>query len=146
MTQCPQCGRSSPQRRSYDQHKRFFGVVDAAFHQWPEAHKFQPMNAEHLRAWLLCAAKHLDVMEIDEAITERGADVIQKTMQGLRKDYVFIRIGRSKFYVMGARSIAYDKLSHKDACRVFADVDEILCSILQIDSTDQLLREHARAA
>lgn len=63
---CPECGCifKAPRmrkRRSLADHRRFFAVVAAAFDQWPHDHEFHPISEEHLRAWLLCKAKHHEV-------------------------------------------------------------------------------------
>jgi hypothetical protein len=49
-------GAKGPKVRSPADHRRFFGVIKAAFLHWPEKHEFQPEDPEHLRAWLLCRA------------------------------------------------------------------------------------------
>ena len=61
--QCPTCG--GPLRhRSDTHHKLFFAVITQVFHNWPEAHAFQPSSAEHLRGWLLIEAGHTKQIEI----------------------------------------------------------------------------------
>jgi hypothetical protein len=50
-------------QRSTAQHRRFFGLVKAAYDQWPENHQFDPDNEDHLRAWLLVKAKHRTIKE-----------------------------------------------------------------------------------
>lgn len=47
-------------------HNGFFHVViQEAFDVWPRSHAFQPNDWKHLRAWLLCKAKHCDVMTVE---------------------------------------------------------------------------------
>jgi len=55
---CPECGAeiAEPKRRSIADHRRLFALIRNAFDNWPERHEFQPDNAEHLRAWLVCKA------------------------------------------------------------------------------------------
>jgi hypothetical protein len=57
-TRCPSCGfeMGNSNRRSNPDHARYFALVHRAYHQWPEGHRFQPLNGEHLRYWLQCAA------------------------------------------------------------------------------------------
>jgi hypothetical protein len=57
-TRCPQCGfdPGHNHKRSNPDHARTFALVTAAYRNWPEQHQFQPQNAEHLRAWLICKA------------------------------------------------------------------------------------------
>jgi hypothetical protein len=61
---CPHCGADSKQRSS-PQHRRFFKLINVAYHHWPEYTEFSPDNAEHLRAWLLCKSKHRNVVELE---------------------------------------------------------------------------------
>lgn len=54
---CPHCGcEVEAKKRSAPDHRRLFAIINNAFKQWPEAHEFQPDDAEHLRAWLICKA------------------------------------------------------------------------------------------
>lgn len=67
---CPECGAlfKAPRhrkRRSLADHRRFFALIAAAFDQWPHDHEFQPLSEEHLRAWLLCKARHHEIEMID---------------------------------------------------------------------------------
>jgi hypothetical protein len=58
MSKCQNCGfdQGRNHKRSTADHARLFALVHSAFHQWPEGHRFKPVNPEHLRAWLICAA------------------------------------------------------------------------------------------
>lgn len=61
---CPNCGQPMRQR-SMDHHKLFFAFIREVYSHWPEAHPFQPRNAEHLRGWLLIEAGHYEETEIE---------------------------------------------------------------------------------
>jgi hypothetical protein len=59
MASCPNCGYVlDGHYRSTPDHNRFFALIESAYEHWPEAHRFQPKSAEHLRGWLLCEANH----------------------------------------------------------------------------------------
>lgn len=55
---CPSCGfdQGHNHKRSNPDHARTFKMISLAYQNWPEDHDFQPQNAEHLRAWLICKA------------------------------------------------------------------------------------------
>lgn len=137
---CPHCGRSSDSRSS-PQHRRFFKLIEAAFYYWPDNHDFQPHDKEHLRAYLLVEAKHLGILEREGEITERTALEMQAVMRALGK-YTRIRPGRDCYFIMYPLSISYGKLKHKEACKVFNDVDEIIRNVIGVQSTDQLLKAY----
>jgi len=50
--------------RSQAEHDTLFGVIDAAFQNWPESHPFRPTDAEHLRAWLAIEVGHTEALEV----------------------------------------------------------------------------------
>ena len=139
---CPHCSK-----RSSPQHRRFFGVIKAAAEQWPVQHEFQPECPEHLRAWLLTKAGHRSVheIEISEHVTDQTYLLLESVMRAAGA-YGWIREHKGRVYVMSAKSIAHNKLGHKDACRVFEAVEQEICEALGIESCDQLLDEHQRAA
>ena len=140
---CPHCSK-----RSSPQHRRFFGVIKAAFEHWPvQFGEFQPECSEHLRAWLLTKSGHRNVHEIEmsEQVTDKTYLLLESVMRAAGA-YGWIREYKGKVYVMSAKSIAHNKLGHKDACRVFEAVEAEICDILGIESCDQLLDEQARAA
>lgn len=58
MSRCPNCGfdQGHNHKRSNPDHNRLFGLIRAAFHQWPEWHPFEPQNELHLRKWLIVMA------------------------------------------------------------------------------------------
>ena len=156
MKSCPHCGCDIDNiPRSVPQHRRFFGVISAAYHQWPHDHSFQPDNSEHLRAYLLVAAGWKVQSEVrfskgsPEAI-EAAAITLRAMMKSLGKP-VFVTIEMDKKKIIGAmpRSIAYmskQELGHFEACRIFGRVDEIICAALGVESTDKLLEEAKKAA
>jgi len=55
---CPACGWEGGHnnKRSNPDHNRLFALILRAYQQWPEAHPFEPQNAEHLRKWLIVTA------------------------------------------------------------------------------------------
>jgi hypothetical protein len=66
MSHCPHCGciLESGKVRSNKAHSMLFAVIAEAWRQWPESHKFQPEDAEHLRAYLFVKARHYDAIDV----------------------------------------------------------------------------------
>lgn len=132
--------------RSIDQHKRFFAVVKAAFDNWPHAHKFQPDNAEHLRAWLLVRAGHHTVKTFylsDEAA--EYARLIPVIVQTMLHKHAWCRAEGNKLDVCVPLSIAIHgehAIGHQLFCKINDDVDEIIRAETGLDP-EALLRERA---
>lgn len=129
--------------RSLDQHKRFFAVIAATFHHWPESHAFQPDNAEHLRAWLLVRATYCTIrtfhMDGDTDEAARLVPVITASMLG---KYSWCRARGAELHVCVPQSIAFDKMPHEQFCKLNDDVDEVIRVETGLDP-EALLREKA---
>lgn len=138
MTRCPHCG-SRP--RSSDDHRRFFGLVKAAFEQWPESHEFQPDNPEHLRAWLLCRVNHRKSTVIE---TEEPASAVLVVEAAFRAAgaYAFVRPYGAGLAVHSPRSLSWDELDQKKFGPIRDEVSALIESIVGV-SADQLLKEKA---
>lgn len=130
---CPECGfvlekRKKP--RSTPQHRRLFGLLRKAFEHWPHGAPYSPRTEEELRAYLLIKAgwyEHRTQIGKGPHFTPDRSITID--MDGVRHVYT-------------PKSIAYDAMTHQEACRVFAAIDEIVTDVIGVPA-DQLLREHA---
>lgn len=140
----------SDKPRSIDQHRRFFGLVRAVFHHWPETEKFQPDNEEHLRAYLLVKAGHRSVKEFyacDKEASEDFARLIPVVAALMLNRYCWSWVEGDAIRVCAPLTTKFegpDKMDHATACKVYDAVDEYLRSI-GIDP-DQMLAEHEAAA
>jgi hypothetical protein len=143
---CPHCGASDA--RSVPQLRRFFAVVRAAFEQWPERDTFRPDNAEHLRAFLLCAAgwRTEVAIEIRDTQSANGAALAAKALMRATGHHCWITADGEKLTIYAPRSISFTKANHKAICRVFEDVEGIIANRLGIRDCDQLLKEKESAA
>jgi len=143
---CPHCGGK---KRSNPQHNRFFKLIDVAYHHWPEKIEFQPDSSEHLRAWLLCKAGYKNVQRIEmqrgKALSDDALHVLRLTLKAAGS-YAWIVPSNTDYFVISPQSMRFDKLPHKRACTVMALIDEMLCDIFEIRTTEELLKEHERAA
>lgn len=132
--------------RSVDQHRRFFAVMKAAFHHWPESHRFQADNEEHLRAWLLVRAGHHTVktfyLNDDATETARLIPIVIATMTG---KHSWCRSRGNELHVCVPQSIAFDKMEHQAFCKLNDDVDEVIRVETGLDP-EKLLREAEAAA
>ncbi|MEW5705107.1 MAG: hypothetical protein AB1781_11075 [Pseudomonadota bacterium] len=129
--------------RSVDQHRRLFGLIRAAYDQWPEWQKFQPDGEEHLRAWLLVKAKHRRIHKFSFA-GDAGAvaPLIPAITLMMLQKYSWAWPLEDAIAVCVPESIAFDKLSHAEACKVFDDVEDVLRREAKLEA-DELLKESA---
>lgn len=121
-------------------------MIKAAFSNWPEAHEFQPRNAENLRRWLQCKAGHyttqrIEVPSDDPAIIKLARLAAEATLRAAGAD-AWVKPYGDCLVVFSPKSIAFDKLSHKDACALLADVEDIIETELNCKA-DDLLKEAA---
>jgi len=153
MMTCPSCGNKwTPRARSSPQHRRFFGMIASAFHQWPEQYEgFQPLDSEHLRAWLLCSVgyRHADAVGVDVTrLNPRELSLMKHAYEAPvrtnkdKKIYRFWRIHDGRAYVVEPLSTAFENMPHEEACKIMNQVDDLVCSILGLTNSNELLRNH----
>lgn len=134
---CECCGhKNGTNKRSLPQHRRFFGMIRAYFHHWPERHEFQPDNEEHLRAWALVKAKH-------RTVTEMTGNAKQCIVTGGSK-YNWQIANDGRVWLVSPLSIAFDKLKHSEATALFEDVSGVLEFETGLDA-EQLMKEMENA-
>jgi len=153
MTKCPTCQQDVKADRSSQDHRRFFGLIAAAFHHWPESHEFTPDNPESLRAWLLCKAGYCERTSIDCEWADNAAApgyaklvaiACEATMRA-SKGQGFIRVHGDRIVVFSPKSIAWDKIGQK----AFNEVRDAVSAVIEQElgiGADTLLKEHEAAA
>jgi hypothetical protein len=143
-------GLRGPRVRSPQDHRRFFACVAAAFFHWPEHHEFQPHDAEHLRAWLLCRAGYKSVTEIpfEEEWPDAMRSLALLAAEGAlkaAKSHAFIRPHAHGLYVFAPKSINWETLGQKEFGQVREAVEEVIkCETGK--EASELLRETRGAA
>ncbi len=103
-TFCQACGA---EKRSAPEHNLLFVVIEEAFQNWPEAHPFRPVDAEHLRAWLCIEADHVETMDVSDLSDADPAVVVAMAM--------FFTHGKKNFRLKtrGNRLIAFRPMTLK---------------------------------
>lgn len=132
--------------RSLPQHKRLFGLIRAAHMHWPEAHDFQPSNEDHLRKYLTAKAGHYTVQTIEFGHMHHGTiKMIAEAAISAAGAYAFVKAVSGKLIIYTPKSIAFDKLDHKAACKLFDEIGSVIETELGIKA-DELLRQTEAAA
>ena len=148
---CPGCGlvlegkresgRSTPQLR------RQFALFRAAYFHWSDTHPFRPRSESHLRRWLVTEAGHFSVVKtirVESVEADKLAALLTAVLRTSEDDRLFIEADASLIVVKRAKSIAYDELTHAEACKLFDEVAAVLAAN-DMDA-EQLLRETEKAA
>lgn len=128
------------QPRSPEHHRLFFAVIARAFESWPEAHEFEPGDAEHLRAWLLCKAGYrvsqtFSLGEVPEKqrelVVTTIAAIVTQAMRG--NGYAFVSPHKDGIAVHKPRSIAFEKLGQREFNALSEQVFGIVSQVLGVE-------------
>ena len=152
MIACPECGCVIDKGRSIQDHRRLFGLIRAAFHQWSETHAFQPTSEEQLRAWALVQIGWTDVAKVEipagyaQGETERA--IFRTAVEGACRaidgpgGYHELRVGTSALEIVTARTINFATVGQREFGRIRDGVEAAIENALGV-TAEQLLREKA---
>lgn len=144
---CPTCGAQAPNIRSFDQLKRYFAVIKAAFHHWPESHPRQFVNETELRKWLQMEAGH-KVLKRRAKLAGMSRDYVIATIETAYRDadaFAVVEVENGDVLTWVPKSIAYKNLTHLKFCDLNNEVDAVIERELGVNG-ERLLDEHRRAA
>jgi len=116
--------------RSYDQHKRFFAMCEAAFQHWPEAHEEQFSNAEDCRKYLTMKAGWRDIaskVTLTGIREDKAILLATAVLSGLPKN-IGARpvLHKGQLIVWVPRSISYASMPHLEFCALSDAVAEVI--------------------
>lgn len=157
MPKCPHClcdidpVKGKP--RSVEQLRRFFGVLRAMFHHWPESSEFRPESEEHLRKWVLVKAKHREATDIPVDWTEDQPGLARLTSLAIEAAikaagaFAFVRAHPEGglVRVFCAKSIAFGNLGQADFNRLNDEVEAVYQAETGLDP-DVVLKQTENAA
>lgn len=144
---CPTCGHKTTSIRSIDQHRRYFGVIKAAFHHWPEQHDKQFSSEHELRIWLQMKA---GAREVSARIPLVGApkEIVQmlvaQALKAAKADAV-PSLHKDELIIWVPTSIAFGNLGHLKFCELNNAVDEVLKTEIGLSGDDLLINTAAAA-
>ena len=153
QTSCYHCGmdpRAPSKGRSLPQHKRYFAMIKALYHHWPESASFQPVTEEELRAWLQAKAGHREVaarIPIDGLTSDQARMIAEGFLTAARKTggYAWPVAVGSDLVVVMSKSIAFGKLPHGEACKLFDEVAAVAEAETGLN-IEAVMRETEKAA
>lgn len=148
---CPICGHTTdaPGRktRSIEQHRRYFALIAATWHHWPESHERQFTTAEELRAWLQMKAGYREVaasIPIAGMNRDKALLLVEAAIRGAGSYAVPVLHGAS-LVVFRPKSIAFGKLPHLAFCALNDAVAEVIQAEAGL-SAETLLHERTNEA
>lgn len=148
---CPHCGcdigQPSKSTRSVPQLRRYFAMIKAAFHHWPETAERQFASTDELRAYLQMKCGHREIgatVPIVGMNKERAVFLAEAAIRAAGSFALPVLHGDT-LVIFKPKSIAFAKLSHTEFCRLSDDVGEIIRQETGLDP-EQALREMERAA
>tara|TARA_R110000772_G_scaffold25515_1_gene66461 strand:- start:3572 stop:3937 length:366 start_codon:yes stop_codon:yes gene_type:complete len=117
---CPACSfrfnETAKADRSTPEHRRYFGMIKAAFDNWPIKHQFQPLDSAALRIFLQCRAGAVEA----------------------------IQAPTGQIYLI-PRSIEYQKMPHNQFHQLHERVSRIIGEVIGV-SGDELLAKQTGVA
>lgn len=149
---CPDCGsvfspKAKGKPRSYDQLRRYFGVIKAVFQHWPESHPRQFGDVEECRAFLQMKAGYRDIAAQIPLVglpREKALVLVEAAIRSTGSYAMPILYGET-MVVFKPKSIAFAKLAHLDFCELNNKVDDVIYAETGLDAK-RLLEETKRAA
>jgi hypothetical protein len=149
---CPQCSykfdtAKSGKPRSPEQHARFFAVVHAAYHHWPEAHETQFGTAEACRYWITMKAGYREVAYrgVIAGVKLNTAKFIAQIVIGAAKANSVVTVHKNELVIWSPKSIKFASMGHLEFNALNTAVDEVILAELGMTS-DELITQHKRSA
>jgi hypothetical protein len=147
---CPECGGMLDDERSLKRHKAFFGFNGYVFDHWPDnavykenengpSDPFQPIDSEHLRAWLLTQAGHQQPRHVFPLQNRKQQAIIidflthQMVSDRARGEYGWPTVKENGLTIIRPASIAFDKCSERRFGAVCRKVFDVVYKVTGID-------------
>lgn len=150
MKSCPHCGceiEAANKRRSVPQLRRYFAMIRAYHHHWPESHAQQFTSPEELRAWLQMKAGHRTIAaRIPLAgINRDKAALIAEAAIRAAGSYAVPVVHGSDLIVFVPKSIAFSRIGPAEAGRLFDEVAAVAEAETGLKADDVLKETEAAA-
>ncbi len=151
MIACPECGCIIDKGRSAQDHRRFFGLIRAAYNQWNESHAFKPSSEEQLRAWALVQAGWTNVATVEIPASYEageGRAIFRSAVEGACRaidgpgGYHELRVNDAALQIVTARTIRWSEVGQREFGRIRDGVEAAIEGALNV-TAEQLLRERA---
>jgi hypothetical protein len=144
---CPTCPHKA-KVRSRAQHNRYFAMMSAMYHHWPDGLAFVPEDDLHLRSWAECHVgfcTHIDVTLRDGATEDEIRVAIQtaKALIPIARKPSFVAVQGLTVRVKTPKSVS--ETTQREFAPMADAVEQFLRNYTGLDPA-QCLRERERAA
>lgn len=143
---CAVDGPTKGAPRSLDQLRRFFAVIRAAFHHWPETSARQFANEEELRAYVQMKAGYREIaakIPLAGVNSQRALILVEAAIRAAGS-YAMPVLHNDELVIFKPRSISFAKLGHTDFCRLNDAVETVIEQEVGVP-VETLLKEHEGA-
>lgn len=147
---CPCCGcdvTGNDKPRSLAQLKRYFAMIRAAFHHWPESAEVQFSSDDECRKHLQMRAGWREVgarIPLVGVNPEAAKMLVAAAIAGA-KAHAWPVVHKSELIVWVPRSISFHSMGPQEFGMLSDAVEAVIRDMTGIDP-DKLLKEHERAA
>ena len=148
---CPACGfalsETEKAARSLPQLRRYFAMIRAAYHHWPEANERQFASEHEARAYLQMKAGHREIAATIPITGMRKEQAVILAEAAIRAagSFALPILHGDTLVIFKPKSIAFAKLSHTEFCRLADDVDAVIFAETGMHG-EELLRQTEAAA
>lgn len=149
---CPVCGhrdevgaRGAP--RSLEQLRRYFAVIRAAFHHWPETSARQFSDEEALRAYVQMKAGYREIAATIPLVglnKDRAVMLVEASIRAAGS-YAMPVVHKGGLVIFKPRSISFAKLGHSEFCKLNDAVEAVIEQEIGVP-VETLLNETENAA
>lgn len=137
---CPHClsplnddPKGAP--RSVDQLRRYFAMLRAVFHHWPETHEHQFSDETEFRKWLQMKAGYREIgarIPLAGMKPDKAMFLAEAAIRGAGS-YAMPIIHGSTLVVFVPKSIAFHKLGHAEFCGLSREIEEVISAESGLD-------------
>jgi hypothetical protein len=144
---CPDCRATfdpvkAGKPRSPDQHKRFWGVVQAALQHWPESHDRQFSDHHECRHYLTMKAGWRDIAAIIPlaGIKPATATTLATAAMKAAGTYCVAGAHAGSIVIWKPRSISFQNMGHMEFVALNSAVDDVLKAEIGLTGGELLQR------
>lgn len=141
---CKTCGQPLKGRSNPD-HRRLFALIQAAYDQWPETAHFQPVNAEHLRSWLICSAGPDWRNVVTHDVSDLDSEARMLLLKVIKDEHTHAGVKGDLIYKVTPKSMRFDKMSQGEFGALREAIEEVIEQHLGV-TCDELLQHKENAA
>lgn len=143
---CPVCGfHATPRKgrqRSLPQHRRYFSLMHAVLHHWPETHERQFADIHELRAWLQMKAGWRDVaaqIPIVGMPRDKTIMIVEAAIRAAGSNALPVLHG-STMVIFKPRSISFATMGPQEFGHLNDEVERVIRQETGLEP-DQLMKE-----